>query len=442
MSVVAVLGGQWGDEGKGKVIDWLAERADVVARYQGGANAGHTVVVREKQYVLHLVPTGILHPNVRCIIGSGVVVDPLALVEEIQYLRSQGVEVNDNLAVGKRAHLIMPYHKVLDAHMEDLLGVNRIGTTGRGIGPAYSDKAARLGVRVSDLLDEKVLTERVRVSLALKRRILGDIPLSKEEAQALDEGYNLEVCRRVREILAPHVRNTDTEIHAALEQGKRILLEGAQGVLLDLDMGTYPYVTSSNTGVGGALSGLGLPYGKLTAVLGVMKVYCTRVGQGPFPSEIHGEEGERLRSAGGEFGATTGRPRRCGWFDAVAARHCVQVTGLDGLVITKLDILDNQKTIRVCVGYELDGKRLGAFPAETGILDRCRPVYEEFPGWLSATSGCRDWNALPQGARNYLGALERLAGRRIWLISTGPGREDTIEMRDPFAAGAGKESGS
>ncbi|MBI2132403.1 MAG: adenylosuccinate synthase [Candidatus Tectomicrobia bacterium] len=434
MSVLAVLGGQWGDEGKGKVIDWLAERADVVARYQGGANAGHTVVLNGKQYILHLVPTGILHPDVRCIIGSGVVVDPLALVEEIQYLRAQGVKVGENLAVGKRTHLIMPYHKVLDAHMEDLLGVNRIGTTGRGIGPAYSDKAARLGVRVSDLLDEKILTERIRVCLALKRRILGGIGISREESQALDEGYNQEMCRKVREILAPHVRDTEAEIQEAAESGKRILLEGAQGVLLDLDMGTYPYVTSSNTGVGGALSGLGLPYGKLNAVLGVMKAYCTRVGQGPFPTEIHGEEGERLRSAGGEYGATTGRPRRCGWFDAVAARHCIRVTGLDGLVITKLDVMDNHAAIQVCVAYELEGKRLTSFPAEINVLERCKPVYEEFPGWMISTSGARAWEALPQRARGYLAALERLTGKKIWLISTGPGREDTIQMKDPFAA--------
>ena len=438
MSVLAVLGGQWGDEGKGKIIDWLAGGADVVARFQGGANAGHTVVLNGKQYILHLVPTGILHPNVRCIIGSGVVVDPLALVEEIQYLRANGVAVGENLIVGKRTHLIMPYHKVLDAHMEDLLGVNRIGTTGRGIGPAYSDKAARLGVRVSDLLDEKVLTERIRVSLALKRRILGGIELSGKEAQALDEGHNLEVCRQVREILAPHVRNTDAAIQEAVKAGKRILLEGAQGILLDLDMGTYPYVTSSNTGVGGALSGLGLPYGKLSAVLGVMKAYCTRVGQGPFPSEIHGEEGERLRAAGGEYGATTGRPRRCGWFDAVAANHSIQVTGLDGLIITKLDVLDNHKSIQACVAYELEGKRLASFPAEINVLERCKPVYEEFPGWMSPTSGARSWEALPGRARDYLAAIGRLTGKEIWLVSTGPGREDTIQLRDPFAPAAGR----
>jgi adenylosuccinate synthase len=244
----------------------------------------------------------------------------------------------------------------------------------------------------------------------------------------------------VREILAPHVRNTDAEIQEALNAGKRILLEGAQGVLLDLDMGTYPYVTSSNTGVGGALSGLGLPYGRVSAVLGVMKAYCTRVGQGPFPSEIHGEEGERLRSAGGEYGATTGRPRRCGWFDAVAASHCVQVTGLDGLVITKLDILDSQQAIRVCVAYELNGKRVTTFPAETSTLDKCKPVYEEFPGWMTSTSGARSWEALPSRARGYLATLERLTGKKIWLVSTGPDREDTIELRDPFAAGQGRRT--
>lgn len=433
MSVVVVVGGQWGDEGKGKVVDLLASRAEVVARYQGGANAGHTVVVDGEQFILHLIPTGILHSNVRCIIGSGVVVDPIALVDEIKGLRGKGIEVGENLVVGKRAHLIMPYHKVLDAHMEDLLGVNRIGTTGRGIGPAYSDKAARMGVRVCDLYDEKVLSERVRVSLAIKKRILNDISLNEDEQKALNETYNLEVCEQVREILKPHVRNTDAEILEAINAGKKTLLEGAQGILLDLDMGTYPYVTSSNTGVGGALSGLGMPVKKVDAVIAIMKAYCTRVGQGPFPSELHGDEGERLRSDGSEFGATTGRPRRCGWFDAVAARHAVQVTGADALVVTKLDILDNQDTIRVCVGYEIDGKRITVFPAEASILERCIPVYEEFPGWKQSTAGTRSLDELPDRAREYISHLERIVGRPVWIISTGPGREDTIEICDPFS---------
>ncbi|MEE9240289.1 MAG: adenylosuccinate synthase [bacterium] len=433
MSVLSVVGGQWGDEGKGKVVDLLAGRADVVARYQGGANAGHTVVVDGKEFILHLIPTGILHPHVRCIIGSGVVVDPVALVEEIKELRSNGIEVGDNLVVGKRAHMIMPYHKVLDAHMEDLLGVNRIGTTGRGIGPAYSDKAARLGVRVCDLYDEKVLSERVRVSLAIKKRILSGISLSQEELQALDEGHIMEVCGQVREILASHVRNTDAEIHEAIVSGKKVLLEGAQGILLDLDMGTYPYVTSSNTGVGGALNGLGMPLGKVDTIIAVMKAYCTRVGQGPFPSELHGDEGERLRVEGGEYGATTGRPRRCGWFDAVAARHAVQVTGADALVLTKLDVLDNQETIRVCVGYEMNGKRITIFPAEATILERCVPVYEDYPGWMESTVEAHSLDDLPPRAREYIGHLEHIIGKPVWIISTGPGREDTIEIHDPFS---------
>lgn len=432
MSVLAILGGQWGDEGKGKVIDWLAGQADVVARYQGGANAGHTVVVDGRQYILHLMPTGILRPGVKCIIGSGVVVDPLALVEEIRYLRAEGVAIGENLVVGKRAHLIMPYHKVLDSHMEELLGVNRIGTTGRGIGPAYSDKAARLGVRISDLFDEKILTERVGVSLAIKKRLLGDIGLSAEEARALDAAHVLEVCSGVREILGPHVRNTDAEINEALSKNQKILLEGAQGILLDLDMGTYPYVTSSNTGVGGAMSGLGLPYRRLGAVFGIMKAYCTRVGQGPFPSEMGEAEAGRLREEGGEFGATTGRPRRCGWFDAVAARHCVQVAGMDAIAVTKLDVLDNQERIRVCVGYEYEGERLTVFPAETSILERCRPVYAEFPGWMSSTGGVRDYEKLPPRAKDYIRRIEELTGRPVWLISTGPRRDDTICIHNPF----------
>jgi adenylosuccinate synthase len=433
MSVLSVVGGQWGDEGKGKVVDLLAGRADVVARYQGGANAGHTVVVDGEEFILHLIPTGILHQDVRCIIGSGVVVDPIALVKEIEQLRSKGVKVGDNLVIGKRAHMIMPYHKVLDAHMEELLGVNRIGTTGRGIGPAYSDKAARLGVRVCDLYDEKVLSERVRVSLSIKKRLFSGISLSGEELEAFDENHIMEVCRQVREILKPHVRNTDAEILEAITSGKQILLEGAQGILLDLDMGTYPYVTSSNTGVGGALSGLGMPLGKVDTIIAIMKAYCTRVGQGPFPSELHGDEGERLRTEGGEYGATTGRPRRCGWFDAVAACHAVQVTGADALVVTKLDVLDNQETIRVCVGYEMKGERITVFPAEAAILEQCVPVYEDFPGWLAPTAGTRSLDDLPSRAREYIGHLERIIGKPVWIISTGPGREDTIEIHNPFS---------
>ncbi len=432
MSVLAVIGGQWGDEGKGKVIDWLANQADVVARYQGGANAGHTVVVDGKQYILHLIPTGILRKGVKCIIGSGVVVDPLGLVEEIEYLRAAGVEIGENLVLGKRAHLIMPYHKVLDSHMEELLGVNRIGTTGRGIGPAYSDKAARLGVRISDLFDEKILRDRIRVSLAIKKRLLGDIVLNEEEAKSLEEAHVLDVCTRVREALGAHVRNTDAEINEALNGNKRILLEGAQGILLDLDMGTYPYVTSSNTGVGGAMSGLGLPYSRLRTVFGIMKAYCTRVGQGPFPSEMGEVEAGQLREEGGEFGATTGRPRRCGWFDAVAARHCIQVSGMDAIAVTKLDVLDNQKTIRVCVGYEYEGERVTVFPAETSILERCEPVFREFPGWMSPTGGVRNYDDLPPRAQEYIKGLEELTARPVWLVSTGPGRDDTICIRNPF----------
>ena len=432
MSVLAILGGQWGDEGKGKVIDWLASQADVVARYQGGANAGHTVVVDGDQYILHLVPTGILHAGVKCIIGSGVVVDPLALVEEIEYLRSEGIEIGENLVLGKRAHLIMPYHKVLDSHMEELLGVNRIGTTGRGIGPAYSDKAARLGVRISDLFDEKILTDRIRVSLAIKKRLLGDIVLNEEETKALDEAHILDVCSQVRKTLGPHVRNTDVEINDALSGNKKILLEGAQGILLDLDMGTYPYVTSSNTGVGGAMSGLGLPYSRLNTVFGIMKAYCTRVGQGPFPSEMGEVEAGLLREEGGEFGATTGRPRRCGWFDAVAARHCIQVSGMDAIAVTKLDVLDNQETIRVCVGYEYEGERVTVFPAETSILEQCKPVYAEFPGWMSPTGGVKDYDALPPRAKDYIKHIEELTDRPAWLISTGPSRDDTICIHNPF----------
>ena len=287
-------------------------------------------------------------------------------------------------------------------------------------------------MRISDLFDEKILTDRIRVSLAIKKRLLGDIALNEEETKALDETYILDVCTQVRKALGPHVRNTDAEINDALNGNKKILLEGAQGILLDLDMGTYPYVTSSNTGVGGAMSGLGLPYSRLNTVFGIMKAYCTRVGQGPFPSEMGEVEAGLLREEGGEFGATTGRPRRCGWFDAVAARHCIQVAGMDAIAVTKLDVLDNQETIRVCVGYEYEGERVTIFPAETSILEQCKPVYAEFPGWMSPTGGVKDYDALPPRAKDYIKHLKELTDRPVWLISTGPSRDDTICIRNPF----------
>ena len=432
MSVLTVVGGQWGDEGKGKIIDWLAQRSDVVARYQGGANAGHTVYVSGQEFILHLIPTGILNPKVLCIIGSGAVIDPLSLINEIKSLKELGIEVGENLLIGKRAHLILPYHKVMDSHMEELLGVNRIGTTGRGIGPAYSDKAARLGVRVADLFEEQILKDRIKVSISLKKKLLFEISLTDEEKMAFDESYILSICEEVREVFVNHICNTDVEIYNSLQAKKNILLEGAQGILLDVDMGTYPFVTSSNTGVGGALNGLGISYSKIDSVLGVVKAYCTRVGQGPFPSEMVGSEAELLRAEGGEFGATTGRPRRCGWLDAVAARHCIQVCGIDTIALTKLDVLDNQETIRICVGYEIDGEKITSFPAETGILERCRPIFEEFPGWKVKTAGINVKEELPELALSYVDNVERILGVSVSLISTGPERNDTITIKEPF----------
>ena len=432
MSVLTVVGGQWGDEGKGKIIDWLAQRSDVVARYQGGANAGHTVYVSGQEFILHLIPTGILNPDVLGIIGSGAVIDPLSLINEMRSLKELGLKVDDNLLIGKRAHLILPYHKVMDSHMEELLGMNRIGTTGRGIGPAYSDKAARLGVRVADLFEERILRDRIKVSINLKKKLLSEIVLTEEEKKAFDESYILSICEEVKEVLQNHICNTDIEIFNSLDAKKNILLEGAQGIMLDVDMGTYPFVTSSNTGVGGALNGLGMPYSKIDKVLGVVKAYCTRVGQGPFPSEMEGSEGDLLRTEGGEFGATTGRPRRCGWLDAVAARHCIQVCGIDTIALTKLDVLDNQETIRICVGYQVDGQKITSFPAETGVLEKCKPIFEEFQGWKAKTAGVNVKADLPELALSYIKNVERILGVSVSLISTGPERNDTITIEEPF----------
>ncbi len=422
MSVVVVVGAQWGDEGKGKIVDLLSENYDITARYQGGANAGHTVIIRDRKYILHLIPSGILHPTVECVIGNGVVIDPFALLEEIALLKKQGISVEGRLWISQKAHLIMPYHKLLDSASEEKEGAQKIGTTGRGIGPAYVDKANRKGIRIVDLLDRAAFEEKLRRNLDEKNQVLekiyGKLPLDVEE---IVESY-LDFDQHID----PYIKDVSVYLSEAIESGKSVLLEGAQGTLLDVDHGTYPYVTSSNPVSGGACIGVGIGPTRINAVLGVMKAYTTRVGEGPFPTELSGEWGDFLRSEGGEYGATTGRPRRCGWFDGVVARYAVRVNGINGLAITKLDVLDKFEQIKVCTGYECEGKMLREFPADLATLQNCRPVYEELPGWQTPTSDIRCWKDLPPRARAYLGYLENLTGAPVKIVSVGSQRSQTI----------------
>lgn len=417
-----VIGAQWGDEGKGKIVDLLARRADMVVRYQGGANAGHTVVVGDRKYVLHLVPSGILHRRT-CVIANGVVVDPAQLLHEIEDLRRQGVQIEGNLFLSDRAHLVMPYHQVLDRASE--AGGVRIGTTQRGIGPCYADKAARKGFRVVDLADPKSFRERLEVQVAEKNRILaalyGHPPL---EAERIAEEY-LGYAERLREFITDAV----DLVNRAIDAGRRVLFEGAQGSLLDLDFGTYPYVTSSNSDACGITAGAGVPPWKIRSVLGVSKAYCTRVGEGPFPTELRDALGERLRERGGEYGATTGRPRRCGWFDVVSTRYAVRFNGIREFAVTKLDILSGLDEICVAVAYRVDGRETDRMPADAGVLMRCEPVYERFRGWTGDLSDVRRFSDLPRAAKIYLKSLERFLNVDISMISVGKDREKTILRR-------------
>lgn len=424
MSVKIIVGAQWGDEGKGKIVDLLSEQVDIVARYQGGANAGHTVVINGEQYILHLVPSGILHENTICVIGNGVVIDPLALLEEIEFLESKGISVDGRLWISHRAHLIMPYHKLLDQAKESKDADRKIGTTGRGIGPAYVDKVNRMGIRIVDLLDRDTLEEKLRTNIKEKNEILNKIYEEKEID--VDEIINeyLEFDKKID----PYIKDVSTFLNESLKDGKQILLEGAQGTLLDIDFGTYPYVTSSNPTSGGACAGVGIGPTKIESVLGVIKAYTTRVGMGPFPTEIGDEEDFDLRDLGGEYGATTGRPRRCGWFDAVIANFAVQVNGLDSFALTKLDVLDSLEEIKICVAYRYEGKTITTFPSEMRILQNCEPVYESFPGWQQPTSGIRSYQDLPANTKSYLDAIKDFTQTDISIISVGSGREQTILM--------------
>ena len=420
MSNTILVGAQWGDEGKGKIIDVLTEQADVIVRTQGGNNAGHTVLIGKQKYVLHLVPSGILRRGKRCVIGNGVVVDPVSLVEEIEGLRKLGVKISGNLFLSETAHLVLPYHRELDAQRETLKGKNKIGTTKRGIGPAYGDKAARVGIRVIDLVNPERFRTRLEARIKDNNGVLRAFGAKPLSFKAVHSAY-----RAAGDYLKPLVANTVALLHEAIGRGEDILFEGAQGTFLDIDHGTYPYVTSSNTTAGGACTGSGVPPHRMDRVVGVMKAYTTRVGEGPLPTE-NADIADMLHAMGREFGATTGRPRRCGWFDAVATRHATMVNGIDELAVTNLDGLDTVANIKVCVSYRIGKQRYDYIPSDVETLARCEPVYVEFPGWEMPTHEARKWKDLPAKARSYLKAIAELTGAKLTIASVGPGREQTI----------------
>jgi adenylosuccinate synthase len=428
MPAVVIVGAQWGDEGKGKIVDVLTEEAHVVARYQGGHNAGHTVVIGGKTFILHLIPSGILHAGKAAVIGNGTVVEPGALIAEIEGLRREGIDVDNNLLLSRGAHLIMPYHTALDGASEKHRGSSKIGTTGRGIGPAYVDKMARVGLMVGDLLHPDIFREKLEKALhyvnQVLTRVYGQEAFTAGDIHAAFMGY--------AEKLARYVTDTDIFLNRALDERKNVLFEGAQGTLLDIDHGTYPYVTSSSASAGGACIGSGVGPTRIGKVLGVVKAYTTRVGEGPFPTELRDGLGERLQKKGGEFGATTGRPRRCGWLDMVALRHSRRVNGLTGVVMTKLDILDGLEEIKICSAYRCGGERLEHFPREATVLARCEPVYESLPGWKESTSGLRSMEELPKGARDYIGRIEEMLGVPVAMVSTGASREELILREGGF----------
>jgi len=423
MSVTVLVGTQWGDEGKGKVVDILSENYKIVVRYQGGANAGHTIKIGEQEFILHLIPSGILREDVNCVIGNGVVLDPEALIEELQFLRSQNIDVEGRLFISHNTHLIMPYHKLLDSIKEE--GKNKIGTTGRGIGPCYNDKYARRGIRIVDLLNKDELVKKIKLNLEEKNAILKNVYHRSElNAEEIIEEY-----LKFDKLIDPFVKDTALFLNRAADEGKNILFEGAQGTFLDVDFGTYPYVTSSNPTAGGASTGSGLPPTKIDSVFGIVKAYTTRVGNGPFPTELNDETGEKLRKEGAEFGATTGRPRRCGWFDAFLVSYSRLVNGITEAALTKLDVLSGFDEIKVCIGYELNGKRLTSFPSDITRLEKVVPIYETLQGWKADISGAKDFDELPANAKNYIEFLEKHTGIFFSIISVGAKRKQTIDRR-------------
>jgi adenylosuccinate synthase len=425
MPAIVLLGAQWGDEGKGKATDLLGDRVDYVVRYQGGNNAGHTVVIGDQKYALHLLPSGILSPNVIPVIGNGVVIDPAVLLTEIKGLNERGIDTS-KLKISTNAHLITPYHRTIDKVSERFLGKSKIGTTGRGIGPAYADKINRIGIRVQDLFDPSILRQKIEAALHDKNQIL--IKVFNRKGITVDEV--LDEYLGYAQVLKPYVVDTALLLDQALKSGKNVLLEGSQGTLLDVDHGTYPFVTSSNPTAGGASTGSGIGPTKITRVIGILKAYTTRVGSGPFPTELFDADGDALRKIGGEVGVTTGRNRRCGWFDAPIARYAVRVNGLTDFFLTKLDVLTGWERIPVCVAYEVDGVRVEELPASQTDFHHAKPIYEYLPGWKENISKAKSVEDLPNNAREYVKFLEKVSGAPISAIGVGPGRDETIVVRD------------
>ncbi len=428
MANVVVVGAQWGDEGKGKVVDIYTEFADEIVRYQGGNNAGHTLVVGDEKVVLHLIPSGVLHAGKRCVIGNGVVLDPEVFIQEVKKLKDAGrLQDDGTLLLSESLHIIMPYHKRLDIAREAQSGDKKIGTTGRGIGPCYEDKIGRRGIRLMDLIDPVTFSRKLRENLEEKNAVL-------ERLGAEPFGYN-EIYRAYQDFaqeLKVYMADTSLVLAKSIAQGKRLLFEGAQGTLLDVDHGTYPFVTSSSTCAGGAATGTGVSPREVHEVIGISKAYVTRVGSGPFPTELTDDTGEQLRAVGGEFGATTGRPRRCGWFDAMVIRYAVRINGLTGIALTKLDVLSSFNTIKICTGYRFEGKELETLPAKLEVFENCEPMYEEFAGWNTDISSVSRFEDLPEQAKKYVKRLEELAGCPIVMVSVGPRRDQTMMLKNPF----------
>ncbi len=428
MPSVVVVGTQWGDEGKGKITDYLSENAEVVARYQGGNNAGHTIVFNDTKYKLHLIPSGIFYDDKICVIGNGMVIDPKAIVEELAYLHERNVSTA-NLRISNRAHVILPYHLRLDAVEEESKGANKIGTTKKGIGPAYMDKAARVGIRICDLLDKEVFEEKLERNLADKNRLLERM----YEAEGFKKEDILEEYYEYGQQIKKYVVDTSVVLNDAIDEGRRVLFEGAQGVMLDIDQGTYPYVTSSNPIAGGVAIGSGVGPSKINHVVGVSKAYTTRVGDGPFPTELHDETGDKIREVGNEYGTTTGRPRRVGWFDSVVVRHARRVSGITDLSLNSIDVLTGIENLKICTAYKYKGEVIDEFPASLKVLAECEPVYEEMPGWTEDITGVKDLGELPPNARHYIERVSQLTGIPLSVFSVGPDRNQTNMVRGVFA---------
>jgi len=428
MGCSVVLGAQWGDEGKGKIVDIYSSQADVIVRYQGGHNAGHTVWVQGEKYVLHLIPSGIIHKKTVNIIGNGVVIELAALIKEINELKKRGIKFKNRFFISDRAHVILPYHTIFDKHKEELKGAKKIGTTGRGIGPSYMDKTGRIGIRISDLFNSKILVEKLEDNI----NELNLYATKVYGMPALDSKKIIADCKKYAKVIEEYVTDTAVMVNTLITKGKKVMLEGAQGTLLDLDFGTYPFVTSSNCSAGGALIGSGVSPLKINNIVGVLKAYTTRVGEGPFPTELADADGEYLRKAGHEFGATTGRPRRCGWLDLIAAKYVCMINGLNYIALTKLDVLDMMPKIKICIGYKIDGKKVYTFPAEIDKLSRIEPIYKTFKGWQKSISGAKSIDTLPIEAREYLEFIRNFLGVDYCLVSIGTDRKETIVLSEIF----------